>query len=243
MTTDSSPDDSKANLNEKQSSVRGAKKPPSGDRWWDLSRWWTWKLQSPTPTDPEKGSRKKRRLILLGPFYAGCGAAMATCAYTSYVFLHLYMTGRECRFRGCWYRNPFRRVRARSRSEKICSGGHSTCNILRLDRKKFKFPGIPSINDSLNLVLLSATRRQHLINVLMSAAHQFLCSCSVRSLGPVAQYHENSMYYSAIKPEPNPEIDNNLPHITIQLPVYKESLDHTMYVRRRSCLSQSHMLL
>jgi hypothetical protein len=52
----------------------------------------------------------------------------------------------------------------------------------------------------------------------------------VHSLGPVNQYHENSMYYSAIKPEPNPEIDNNLPHITIQLPVYKESLELVMYV-------------
>lgn len=50
------------------------------------------------------------------------------------------------------------------------------------------------------------------------------------SIGPVNQYHENSMYYSAIKPEPNPEIDNNLPHITIQLPVYKESLELVMYV-------------
>ncbi|KAG5715153.1 hypothetical protein E4T56_gene20949, partial [Termitomyces sp. T112] len=30
---------------------------------------------------------------------------------------------------------------------------------------------------------------------------------------------------SAIKPKPNPEVDNNLPHITIQMPVYKESLD------------------
>ena len=48
------------------------------------------------------------------------------------------------------------------------------------------------------------------------------------SLGPVAQYHENSMYYSAIKPEANPEVDNNLPHITIQLPVYKESLETVM---------------
>ncbi|TFK67105.1 hypothetical protein BDN72DRAFT_871402 [Pluteus cervinus] len=47
-------------------------------------------------------------------------------------------------------------------------------------------------------------------------------------IGPVAQYHENSMYYSAIKPAPNPEIDNNLPHITIQLPVYKESLELTI---------------
>jgi hypothetical protein len=56
----------------------------------------------------------------------------------------------------------------------------------------------------------------------------------VYSIGPVAQYHENSMYYSAVKPEPNPEIDNNLPHITIQLPVYKESLELTMYVRSPS---------
>ena len=36
------------------------------------------------------------------------------------------------------------------------------------------------------------------------------------------------MYYSAVKPEPNPEIDRNLPHITIQLPVYKESLELTI---------------
>lgn len=49
-------------------------------------------------------------------------------------------------------------------------------------------------------------------------------------LGPVSQYHENSAYYSAIRPDPNPEVDENLPHITIQLPVYKESLEQTMYV-------------
>jgi len=47
--------------------------------------------------------------------------------------------------------------------------------------------------------------------------------------GPVAQYHENSMYYSAVKPDPNQEVDQNLPHITIQMPVYKESLVQTMY--------------
>lgn len=47
-------------------------------------------------------------------------------------------------------------------------------------------------------------------------------------LGPVAQYHENSRYYSAIRPEPNPEIDSRLPHVTIELPVYKESLEETI---------------
>jgi hypothetical protein len=51
-----------------------------------------------------------------------------------------------------------------------------------------------------------------------------------QSIGPVAQYHQNSKYYSAVKPAANPVVDNNLPHITIQMPVYKESLKETMYV-------------
>lgn len=46
--------------------------------------------------------------------------------------------------------------------------------------------------------------------------------------GPVAQYHENSRYYSAVKPEPNKEVDHALPHITIEMPVYKESLEQTI---------------
>ena len=51
-----------------------------------------------------------------------------------------------------------------------------------------------------------------------------------QAIGPVAQYHQNSKYYSAVKPAANPAVDNNLPHITIQMPVYKESLKETMYV-------------
>ncbi|KAF8452284.1 glycosyl transferase family group 2-domain-containing protein [Boletus edulis BED1] len=47
-------------------------------------------------------------------------------------------------------------------------------------------------------------------------------------IGPVSQYYENSRYYSAVKPEPNKELDANLPHITIQMPVYKESLEQTI---------------
>ena len=53
-------------------------------------------------------------------------------------------------------------------------------------------------------------------------------SNTVSSLGPVAQYHENSKYYSAVPPEPNPEVDGRLPHVTVELPVYKESLEETM---------------
>ncbi|EIN05530.1 hypothetical protein PUNSTDRAFT_122407 [Punctularia strigosozonata HHB-11173 SS5] len=48
------------------------------------------------------------------------------------------------------------------------------------------------------------------------------------AVGPVAQYHENSKYYSANKPRPNKVVDNNLPHITIQMPVYKESLHEVL---------------
>lgn len=51
-----------------------------------------------------------------------------------------------------------------------------------------------------------------------------ICFC----LGPVSQYHENSKYYSATKPAPNKAVDERLPHITIQMPVYKESLEQTM---------------
>lgn len=95
---------------------------------------------------------------------------------------------------------------------------------------------------------------------------QFFCLQLIGNLslifGPVAQYHENSAYYSAQRPKSNPQIDGaarwtddvettvirgegaeevereirnevrvaGLPHITIQCPVYKESLDLTMWV-------------
>ena len=49
-------------------------------------------------------------------------------------------------------------------------------------------------------------------------------------IGPVGQYHKNSKYYSAVKPRPNKLVDNSLPHITIQMPVYKESLEAVLYV-------------
>jgi cellulose synthase/poly-beta-1,6-N-acetylglucosamine synthase-like glycosyltransferase len=47
-------------------------------------------------------------------------------------------------------------------------------------------------------------------------------------IGPVAQYHENSRYYSATPPRANPEVDSRLPHVTIEMPVYKESLTETI---------------
>ena len=54
-----------------------------------------------------------------------------------------------------------------------------------------------------------------------------LISCSF-SIGPVAHYHQNSKYYSAVPPAPNKQVDVNLPHVSIEMPVYKESLKETM---------------
>ena len=50
------------------------------------------------------------------------------------------------------------------------------------------------------------------------------------AIGPIAQYHKNSKYYSARKPRANKIVDNFLPHITIQMPVYKESLETVLCV-------------
>ncbi|KAF9231781.1 glycosyl transferase family group 2-domain-containing protein [Melanogaster broomeanus] len=62
--------------------------------------------------------------------------------------------------------------------------------------------------------------------------YQFFCNQIVGNVGmifgPVAQFYENSRYYSARIPEANKEVDSNLPHITIELPVYKESLEQTI---------------
>lgn len=57
---------------------------------------------------------------------------------------------------------------------------------------------------------------------------RFFINSLTFSLGPVAQYHENSRYYSAVRPSPNKEVDAALPHITVELPVFKESLEQTM---------------
>ncbi|KAI6111864.1 hypothetical protein EDD16DRAFT_1694095 [Pisolithus croceorrhizus] len=44
----------------------------------------------------------------------------------------------------------------------------------------------------------------------------------------VSLYHENSRFYSAVWSEPNKEVGHALPHITIEMPVYKESLEQTI---------------
>ncbi|KIP04001.1 hypothetical protein PHLGIDRAFT_94051 [Phlebiopsis gigantea 11061_1 CR5-6] len=60
----------------------------------------------------------------------------------------------------------------------------------------------------------------------------FFCSQIIGNVsmifGPVAHYHQNSKYYSAIPPAPNKQVDANLPHVSIEMPVYKESLEATI---------------
>ncbi|KAG6911398.1 hypothetical protein DXG01_016495 [Tephrocybe rancida] len=167
-------------LNEKPSQEKQEEKAPVPPK----RSLWSWKLQPKAPQaqsepeDVEKGGRskkKERKLMLFGPFYAGCGAGLAT----------YFMTG----------------------------GVTVLLEEFALDRDPRRFA---------LLVTLPVIYCVSLFFCLQLIGNLSLI------LGPVAQYHENSMYYSAIKPKPNPEIDNNLPHITIQLPVYKESLELTI---------------
>lgn len=87
---------------------------------------------------------------------------------------------------------------------------------------------IRMLNSSV-LVLLAADHWQFVDDVSPVLTAQRLFSNSfLLSIGPVAQYHENSKYYSAITPAVNKDVDSRLPHITVELPVYKESLSETM---------------
>ncbi|KAF8177241.1 glycosyl transferase family group 2-domain-containing protein [Pholiota molesta] len=142
--------------------------------------WWSWKLDGRPPTAPPRdaekgGKRKERKLVLIGPVYAGLGAGLAAYFMTSGIAVLL--------------------------------------EEYALDHDPTRFALIVTLP-------------------VIYCVSIFFCLQLIGNicliLGPVAQYHENSMFYSAVKPDPNPEVDRNLPHITIQLPVYKESLELTI---------------
>jgi cellulose synthase/poly-beta-1,6-N-acetylglucosamine synthase-like glycosyltransferase len=65
-------------------------------------------------------------------------------------------------------------------------------------------------------------------NALVQFFSLQLITSAAMCFGPVAQFHENSRFYSAIPPRANPEVDRALPHVTIEMPVYKESLKETI---------------
>ncbi len=51
-----------------------------------------------------------------------------------------------------------------------------------------------------------------------------MIACIFQVFGPVSDIKGNSRYHSAIAPDPNRHRDIEYPHITIQMPVYKEGL-------------------
>lgn len=81
-------------------------------------------------------------------------------------------------------------------------------------------------------VLLPSTSWKRFLGVRRPWYSPALFAKIILRLGPVAQYHENSKYYSAIRPQPDRDVDAALPHITIELPVFKESLTETMCVMK-----------
>ncbi|KAF5376599.1 hypothetical protein D9757_009590 [Collybiopsis confluens] len=189
------------------------KKKKKKSKFWSFLSWW--RIETPdasSPSDLEEGSESQpqsRQLVLLGPFYAGCGAALAVY---------------------------------------------------------FAAAGVSNLVEE--WVLDGDSRRFGLVVILpiVAAVSIFFCLQLVGNLslvlGPVAQYHENSAYYSAQRPRPNAKVDGaarwtetvektvirgndgqaeevereikkevrvgGLPHITIQCPVYKESLELTI---------------
>lgn len=82
---------SEANLNEKAPATPEASKEQIATeapqpQQQPQRKWWSWRLNpkdkgaAAKNTDPEK-KRNVRKLVLLGPFYAGCGAALSACEF------------------------------------------------------------------------------------------------------------------------------------------------------------------
>jgi cellulose synthase/poly-beta-1,6-N-acetylglucosamine synthase-like glycosyltransferase len=63
----------------------------------------------------------------------------------------------------------------------------------------------------------------------------FIVNCVLQIVGPVAHIRRNSQWYSAI-PAPQPEDRRMLPSVTVQIPVYKESLEGVIVPSLRSIL-------
>lgn len=129
----SSKDESKDSLTEKP------KRTPS-----TKGNWWAWKLKPREQTagaavnaDPEKGApgkREERKLVLIGPMYAGFGAALAACTFfvvVSSATLSPYVCAR---FHVVGYSSAPRRIRPRWEYDSVCAAGYFACHLLRIHR-------------------------------------------------------------------------------------------------------------
>jgi len=129
----SSKDESKDSLTEKP------KRTPS-----TKGNWWGWKLKprdqnagAVVNADSEKGApgkREERKLVLIGPMYAGLGAALAACTFFV-VILSATLNPYVCvRFHGVGYSCAPRRIRPRWEYDSVCAAGYFACHILRFHR-------------------------------------------------------------------------------------------------------------
>ena len=159
--------------------------------------WWSWKLQprsstttdekpSATSSDPEKGGKRtERKLVLIGPIYAGFGAAMAACAYKFHLIFFMsslpssfsIIDISRSLFNDQWlnycvsfFLPRFYDVCSECSSRRVCSGwklcsiwfvGHYARHFLRFNRKSTVTCGILSIEwlTPFHLVLLFTTHR------------------------------------------------------------------------------------
>ncbi|OBZ72967.1 hypothetical protein A0H81_07224 [Grifola frondosa] len=107
------------------------------------------------------------------------------------------------------------------------------------------------IGSGISIILQEALLDDHWVRFALLVTAPFLICVSLffslqivtnvsYVLGPVAQYHENSKYFSAVPPAPNKIVDANLPHVSIEIPVYTESLTATIAPSRAIALLASH---
>jgi len=194
---------------------------------------WRWITSRTTETDPEKGTDppSPRPMRLLAPVYGGLGAALSICRYSAILLVSVNWAWRK---------------------DFIGSGLSILLSEFKLDHGYRRFALLATAPFLLCVSLVSySCYRVGTWSILASFKSSSQCKllaafacCEFSRLtkpqneltnaclriGPVAQYHQNSRYYSAEKPEPNPDVDSRLPHITIEMPVYKESLEDTMLV-------------
>lgn len=216
------------NISEKeQANMNPVSKPKSGWRW---GRKLTPKVDQLQVSDPEKdGPAKKgpRPMCLYAPFYCGLAVALSICRDLSpRVFSRLIFSSFSLH-----RKRSFRvslRVGFRSQLCSVCSTCQHSISTLRRTGGSLLLTW--KCYTEWRIVLRAPTRWKYLLGVCHHRCSSLFFANTIFRIGPVAQYYENSRYYSAIRPEPNKEVDAALPHITIELPVYKESLTETMYV-------------
>lgn len=167
----------------------------------------------PSTKDPEKVLQKKhtRPIMLFAPLYNGLSAGLALGLSSSLIsFIHSSQS--TCSLHGQRFEHPPCRIPPRRQIHPFRSLRSHAPPLLCLFGTHLLFASSSSHSQPFQFFTLQIFQNITFV------------------IGPIAHYHKNSRYYSAIPPPPNPAIDNALPHITIQMPVYKESLTAVLSV-------------